>query len=151
MSSLWQFDVPSWLTQGSSLLGAGAVGAIVLRLIDKFFGRAKEQDSNRAQIRGELREQVATLTVRVDVLTERLDKARDANNALVVRNARLEAENEALRERYHGVLNLVSIMIKRDGEYREKLGLPPDDLNVPDWIYQRVPGPTSKPPATGQS
>lgn len=143
MSSLWQIDIPSWVAQGGSLLGAGAVGAIILRLIDKTFGRAQQQDSNRAQLRGELREQIATLTARVDVLTERLDSAREANNVLVVQNARLEAENEALRERYHAILNLVQVLIGRDSQYREKLGLPPDDLNIPDWMYQRVPGPTA--------
>lgn len=125
----WQFDMPSWAAQAGSLVGAGGLGMIVLRVIDRGFGRAKQKDDDQALRRGELRQQIATLTMRVDLLTERLDASRDRNEALVALNAELRAENTQLRERYHRFMNWISTE--------------PTLPQPPPWVYGRVAGPTA--------
>lgn len=136
--------MPGWTQQVGTLLGAGSLSVIVVKVIEQFFKRDDRIATDRQTITGELRQDIRDLKDDIERLEGRLEHARSENAELRDMNTRLRVENEALRERYHGVLNIVQILIARDQTYRERLGLPPDDINLPDWIYTRVTGPTER-------
>lgn len=147
MSEQFPPSLPDWATQIGSLVGAGGVGMILLRLIDKTFGRVDRVDDNAKLLRGELRSQVAGLVERIDVLTERLDRAREREGKLFEQCADLRAENRALRGRYHELRQVVQIVVSTNELYHRQLGLPDTELaKLPDWVYQPVDGPTRQSP-----
>lgn len=128
-----QIDPTGWGQYVVQLLGAGGVGFLLRELVKQAFRRAQENDDNQTVKRGELREQVAALTSRVDVLTERLDRANERTNKLITENAELKAENRSLRQRWHALMNWLSVQ--------------PELPTPPAWLYERVQGPTeTRPP-----
>ena len=145
-----QIDPNDWGNYATGLLGAGTVGLLLREALRLIFARADRNDDNATVKRAELREQVAALTNRVDLLTSRLDEAREREHVHVAAYARLESENVALRGRYHRVLNYVQEFIGTLDEYAERLGVPQQErLRLPRWIDETIPGPTQpKPPVT---
>lgn len=129
--------MPGWLQQVSGLIGAGGLSVIVLKVVERVFARDDRQAADRVSISSELRQEVRELRADVERQAER-------NNELVAMNAELRGENLALRSRYHQVLNVVGVLAARDATYRDRLGLPPDEINLPAWIYQPVEGPTAR-------
>lgn len=123
-------DLSPWLQWAGGLLGAGTVGLLLREALRLMFARAQQNDQNQTTRRGEWREEVARLTLRVDELTARLDATNERANALFAMNAELRAENRALRERYHRFLNWVQ--------------LEPNLPQPPRWLYERVEGPTER-------
>ena len=140
-----QNPLPGWAEQAAALAGAGGVSVIALKLIERVFARDALSATDRASISSELRQDIRDLKADVEKMEARLDLARRENVDLVRLNTRLQSENEALRERYHALLNTLQILVHRDETYRRTLGLPPDDLPIPSIVYQRLPGPTEQP------
>jgi hypothetical protein len=137
-------DITSLIGQIGALLTALGAGALLARIVDGVFGRANKKDDLAVGLRSEMVSRLADQERRLNEMDEKLEASRQQNNTLIAQNARLEAENEALRERYHGLRNIMQILLDRDRTYRERLGLPPDEIDLPAWLYQRVPGPTAR-------
>lgn len=136
-------SVPDWLTQLGALIGAGGSSVLAVKVVERIFKRDDRQAADRTSISGELRQDIRDLKVEVRELQTELEGSRDRENRYIERNARLEAENEALRERYHGVMNFMQILVDRDARHRAAAGLPPEDIDIPNVFRQRVPGPTA--------
>lgn len=132
-----------WTSLGQ-LLGAGTVGAILLKVVERLFARADKQDDLAVGLRSEMVARLAKLEARTDELDARLEASRRDNQRLFEENSRLRSENGQLRQRYHGLMNLLQRLVDRDAVYREKLGLPPEAIDIPSWAYQRIPGPTER-------
>lgn len=114
-----QFD-PA--TSAATLLGAGGLGAILLKLIERIFARADKGDDVAAGLRGEMVRRLETLEKQVSELEAR-------ERATYRKAVELEAENRQLRRRYHALINWIT----------QQPGLP----TPPDWLYERVDGPTA--------
>lgn len=123
-------DPPSWGGYVVQLVGAGGIGLLLRELVKQTFARANKQDDHAVIARGDLRQQVADLIVRVDTLDARVEAERQRANRLFEENAELKAENRGLRDRYHRFLNWVSV----------QPGLP----TPPPWLYEPVSGPTAR-------
>ena len=126
------------------LFGAGTLGAVLLKVVERVFMRADKKDDLATGLRIEMVDRIKKLENRTDTLESRLDTARRENQRLFAENAELRSENTGLRNRYHGVLQVVQQLVDRDTIYREKLGLPAEVVDIPTWVYQRLPGPTER-------
>lgn len=111
-----------WLAQAGALLGVGGLGAIILKLIERIFARVDRGDDVAAGLRAEMVRRIESLERQYSTLERR---ERESYQKAV----QLEAENRALRHRYHGLVNWLSA----------QPGLP----QVPAWLYERIEGPTS--------
>jgi hypothetical protein len=124
----------SWAAQAGALLGVGGLGAILLKLIERIFARADRGDDVAAGLRAEMLRRLETLERQYQTLERR---ERESYQKAV----RLEAENRALRNRYHGLVNWIAA----------QPGLP----TPPPWLYEPVQGPTAdeaqRRPATGDT
>lgn len=120
---------PDPVTSAVQLLGAGGVGALLLKIVEKMFARADKGDDVAAGLRREMVARLETLETNFGDLEKR---ERETFRKLV----QFETENRQLRRRYHALINWIA---KQDG-------LP----TPPPWLYEAVDGPTadegSKPP-----
>lgn len=117
-----QIPTPSsWAAQVGALLGVGGLGAILLKLIERAFARADRHDDLAIGLRAEMMRRIETLERQYSVLERR---ERESYSKAV----RLEAENRALRHRYHALLNWISAT--------------PSMPTPPSWLFERVEGPT---------
>ncbi len=130
VSQAQQMDPSTWGDYAVKLLGAGGVAMLIREVIKQTFARAGQNDENRRLTRADQAAQIATLIARVDVLDERIEAERQRSNRLFAENAELKAENIGLRERYHRLLNWLSV----------QPGLP----TPPAWLYERLDGPTAR-------
>ena len=110
------------LTTVMQLLGAGGVGALLLRLVDRIFKRADRGDDVAAGLRGEMVRRIESLERNYAAL-----EARERETFL--RAVNLEAENRQLRRRWHALLNWL----------QSEPNLP----QPPRWLFENVDGPTA--------
>lgn len=138
-------DIPGWAQQLGTLLGAGGVSVVVLKVIEKVFARDDRQAVDRVAVTTELRGDIRDLKADVQRLEGLLETERGRVNDLISERAELRAENRALRGRYHELRNVMGIVIGTNELYHRQLGLPERDLpKLPDWVYQPVEGPTAR-------
>lgn len=151
MSTPWD-ALPGWAQQLGTLVGAGGGSVVVLKLIEKFFARDDRQAIDRTSISTELRQDIRDLKKDIERLETLRDADRAARDALVTECAELRAslremraENLGLRERYHEFRGFVGVLVGTIEIYHTKLGLPENErIEVPDWVYRTVPGPTER-------
>ena len=111
-----------WQSSVAQLLGAGTLGAVLLKVIERVFARADRHDDLAVGLRGEMLRRLEALEARHSALEQR-------ERASYERAIRLEAENRQLRNRYHQLINWIA----------RQPGLP----TPPGWLYERVEGPTA--------
>ena len=115
----------------TALIGAGTLGAILLKVIERIFARADKRDDLAVGLRGEMVRRIETLEKNYTAMEAR-------ERQWYERSVRLEAENRQLRQRYHALINWMA----------QQPGLP----TPPTWLYERVGGPTEderpQPPRT---
>lgn len=140
-----QFGLPEWASQLGALVTAGGGSVIVVKLIERAFARDDREAADRASVSSELRQDIRDLKADLERLEKRLDSSRERENGLFQRCTRLEAENTALRGRYHELRNVMQVMVSTNELYHRQLGLPESALpKLPDWVYQPVDGPTQR-------
>lgn len=147
-------DQPNSWTDPATLVGGGgllaAAAAAMKALIDWRADRGKRRVETEDLVRDDLlktiteqRTEMARLSARCDMLTERMDGLRASENAVLAANAELRSENRALRDRYHRLTNYIqTLLLMIDSERRER-NLPPLE-GIPRWIDDPVPGPTQR-------
>lgn len=111
-----------WVAQAGSLLGAGGLGMLLLKIVERIFARADRQDDLAVGLRAEMVRRLETLEKDVAVLRE--DRDREFRSRV-----RLESENRQLRQRYHALINWIAKT--------------PELPTPPSWLYESVSGPTS--------
>lgn len=160
MGALTMAESPNNWTDPSALVGGGGLLAIlaagVKTLLDWRRDKGQQRASSEDMVRDDLmktiadqRTELARLSTRCDLLNDRMDAARDRENAVLAANAELRSENRAVRDRYHRLTNYISVLLATiDAERRER-NLPPF-AGIPAWIDEPIPGPTSTqiPPET---
>lgn len=113
------------LTAAVQILGAGTVGAVLLKVVERWFARADTRDTLAVGLRAEMVRRLETL--------ERQQTDLEARERETFRKAvRLESENMQLRRRYHDLVGWIAT----------QPGMP----TPPSWLYERVEGPTAPPP-----
>lgn len=113
------------MTSVAQLLGAGTVGAVLLKVVERVFARVDRRDDVAAGLRSEMVKRLETLERQYAALEGR-------EREWYERSVRLEAENRALRQRYHALVNWMA----------QQPGLP----TPPPWLYERIEGPTEREP-----
>lgn len=113
---------PDPLTSAAQLLGAGGLGAIALKVVERIFARADRGDDVAAGLRKEMVSRLETLEKNYATLENR---ERETFRKLVG----FETENRQLRRRYHALINWIAA----------QPGLP----TPPPWLYDKVDGPTA--------
>lgn len=106
----------------AQLLGAGTLGALLLKVVERIFARADKGDDLAVGLRAEMIRRLETLEHQYASLELR---ERQSYQKAV----RLDAENRALRNRYHALVNWIAT----------QPGLP----TPPQWLYEQVEGPTA--------
>jgi len=139
------WEIPGWLQQLGTVIGAGGSSIVVLKLIERIFKRDDRIAVDRMTISAELRQDIRDLKKELKLLEAQVDEKQERINALVADQAELRAENIALRGRYHELRNVMGIIVGANELYHRQLGLPEKDIpKLPDWIYQSVQGPTAR-------
>lgn len=113
---------PDPVTSAVQLLGAGGLGAIALKLIERVFARADKSDDVATGLRAEMVRRLETLERQINDL-----ETRERNSYRMA--TELRAENRQLRRRYHDLINWIAT----------QPGLP----TPPKWLYEPIEGPTS--------
>lgn len=109
------------VTAAAQILGAGTLGAVLLKVVERWFARADTKDQLAVGLRSELVARLATLETQLkEVETRERDQYR--------RVVRLENENRQLRRRYHDLIGWMSAQ--------------PDLPSPPKWLAEQVDGPT---------
>jgi hypothetical protein len=115
-------QLPDPLTSVVQLLGAGGLGAIALKVVERIFARADKGDDVAAGLRKEMVSRLETLERQINDLEAR-------ERASFQMSTELRAENRQLRRRYHDLINWIAA----------QPGLP----TPPAWLYEKVEGPTA--------
>ena len=110
------------LASAVQLIGAGGLGAVLLKIVERMFARADKGDDVAAGLRGEM-------VRRLERLEGQLSDIESKERASFQLAIRLEAENRQLRRRYHALINWIA----------QQPSLP----NPPSWLYEPVDGPTA--------
>lgn len=105
----------------AQLLGAGTVGAVALKLVERWFARADTKDALAVGLRSELVARLASLEASLKEIEAR---EREQYRRVV----RLETENRQLRRRYHDLVNWMAAQ--------------PGLSQPPPWLQENVDGPT---------
>ncbi len=104
------------------LLGAGGLGAIALKVIERLFARADKGDDVAHGLRSEM-------VRRLEVLEKQINELEVKERTSYTLATELRAENRQLRRRYHDLVNWIG----------SQPGLP----TPPKWLYESVDGPTA--------
>lgn len=119
-----------WLTSAAQLLGAGTLGAVLLKVVERIFARADRHDDLAVGLRAEM-------IRRLETLERQYTDLEAKERASYQRAVQLEAENRQLRARWHALMNW----------FQQEPSLP----QPPGWLYERVPGPTAGPAEPGET
>lgn len=116
-------DPSTWAGYAVQLLGAGGLGFLLRELVKRWFGRMDRGDDVAAGLRAEMIRRIESLEKSYATLESR-------ERETFRRAVKLEAENVQLRRRYHDLINWISQQ--------------PDLPTPPQWLYERVEGPTER-------
>jgi hypothetical protein len=115
-------QMPDPVTSLVQLLGAGGLGAIALKVVERIFARADKGDDVAAGLRKEM-------VTRLETLERQINDLEIRERASFQMSTELRAENRQLRRRYHDLINWIAA----------QPGLP----TPPKWLYEKVDGPTA--------
>lgn len=110
------------LASAVQLIGAGGIGAVLLKIVERMFARADKSDDVAAGLRGEM-------VRRLERLEGQINDLEASERTSFQLATRLEAENRLLRRRYHALINWIA----------QQPSLP----TPPSWLYEPVDGPTA--------
>ncbi len=113
---------PDPITSAVQLIGAGGIGAVLLKIVERMFARADKGDDVAAGLRAEM-------VRRLETLERQYAELESRERASYRMSTELRAENRQLRRRYHDLINWIAA----------QPGLP----TPPKWLYEPVDGPTA--------
>lgn len=128
------------LASAVQLIGAGGLGAVLLKLVERMFARADKGDDVAAGLRAEM-------VRRLERLEGQLNELEAKERTSFQLAIRLEAENRQLRRRYHRLMNYVQELVATIDLHADRLKIPEDERpKFPVWLIDAVDGPTADEP-----